>query len=111
MQSELKEEATGLNRVRARSNLAPVAYSLQAIKEERRWELWFDLLRWAGPSLDKAGDALNRQANFTLINGGVEMQGYWPIPQSQIDLSDGLMEQNPGWGTAEALFTSWMDYR
>jgi len=131
MQSELKEDATGLNRVRTRSNLAPVGYSLRAIKEERRWELafeflrWFDLLRWSGPSLEEAGDALNKQAGFTLINGGVEMpyiqfnfkarlkemQGYWPLPQSQIDLSNGLMEQNPGWGTAEALFTSWMDYR
>ena len=54
MQSELKEDATGLNRVRARSNLAPIAYSLEAIKNERRWEFafesirWWDLLRWSG---------------------------------------------------------------
>ena len=32
MQSELKQDATGLNKVRARSHLAPVAYSLEAIK-------------------------------------------------------------------------------
>lgn len=126
MQSELKGDATGLNRVRARSNLAPVSYSLQAIKNERRWELafesirWWDLLRWSGPSLDEAGDALNGQKGFTLLNAGVEVQmvnfdykarlkqtqGYWPIPQTEIDLSDGLFEQNPGWGP-EALFTSW----
>jgi hypothetical protein len=126
MQSELKEDATGLNRVRARSNLAPVAYSLQAIKNERRFELafesirWWDLLRWSGPSLDEIGDALNRQNGFTLINAGVvvpmvqydykarlkKTQGYWPIPQTEIDLSKGLIEQNPGWD-ASAQFTDW----
>lgn len=126
MQSELKEDATGLNRVRARSNLAPVGYSLQAIKSERRWELafesirWWDLLRWSGPSLDEAGDALNKQQGFTLLNAGIEVpmvsfdykarlkqtQGYWPIPQIEIDLSGGLFEQNPGWDS-NALFSSW----
>lgn len=126
MQSELKEDATGLNRVRARSNLAPVSYSLDAIKNERRWELafesirWWDLLRWSGPSLDLAGDALNKQNGFTLINAGKvvsmvqydyktrlkETQGYWPIPQTEIDLSGNLLEQNPGWN-ASAYFTDW----
>ena len=130
MQSELKEDPTGLNLVRARSNLAPVAYSLQAIKEERRWELayefvrWWDLLRWSGPSLEEAGNALNKQTGFTLINAGIEMpmvnfnykarlqatQGYWPIPQTEVDLSDGLIEQNPGWST-EALFTNWNNFK
>ena len=126
MQSELKEDATGLNRVRARSNLAPIAYSLEAIKNERRWEFafesirWWDLLRWSGPSLEEAGEALNKQKGFTALNAGVEVpmvnfdykarlkqtQGYWAIPQTEIDLSDGLFEQNPGWGP-EALFSSW----
>ena len=129
MQSELKQDATGLNRVRNRSNLAPVAYSLEAIKNERRWEFafesirWWDLLRWSGPSLEEAGDALNNQKGFSLINAGVEVpmvnfdykarlketQGYWPIPQTEIDLSDGLIKQNPGWGP-KALFTSWNKY-
>jgi hypothetical protein len=130
MQSELKGDATGLNRVRARSNLAPIGYSLEAIKNERRWELafesirWWDLLRWSGPSLEEAGDVLNKQTGFTLLNAGVEVpmvnfdyksrlkqtQGYWPIPQTEIDLSDGLFEQNPGWGS-EALFTSWNRFK
>lgn len=126
MQSELKEDAAGLNLVRARSHLAPVGYSLDAIKNERRWELafesirWWDLLRWSGPSLEEAGDALNRQKGFTLLNAAEEVpmvvydykarlkqtQGYWPIPQTEIDLSGGLIKQNPGWGP-EALFTGW----
>lgn len=126
MQSELKEDATGLNRVRRRSHLAPVAYSLQAIKDERRYELafesirWFDMLRWSGPSLNEAGKLLNKQTGFTLINAAVETpmvsydyasrlketQGYWAIPQTEIDLSNGVLKQNQGWSTA-ALFTDW----
>jgi hypothetical protein len=126
MQSELKQEATGLNRVRARSHLAPLAYSLEAIQNERRYELafeslrWFDLLRWAGPSLENAGNALNKQNGFTVINAAVltpmvqydykarlqQTQGYWYIPQSEIDRSNGEIQQNPGW-TADALFKDW----
>lgn len=126
MQSELKEDATGLNRVRARSHLAPVAYSLDAIKNERRWELafesqrWWDLLRWSGPSLEEAGDALNKQTGFDVINAAqvVPMvnydykarlkatEGYWPIPQDEIDLSNGVLEQNPGWDQS-AMFIDW----
>ena len=126
MQSELKQDPTGLNRVRERSGLAPVAYSLEAIKNERRYELAFesirywDLLRWSGPSLDEAGDALNKQNGFKLINAAevVDMvkfdykarlkatQGYWPIPQTEIDLSDGVLEQNPGWEPT-AMFVDW----
>lgn len=126
MQSELKEDATGLNRVRARSGLAAVAYSLQAIKDERRWELafestrWWDILRWSGESLEEAGNLLNKQSGFTLINAAVEVpmvtfdykarlkktEGYWPIPQPEIDLSNGLLEQNPGWDIS-AQFVDW----
>lgn len=126
MHSELTEDATGLNRVRQRSHLAPIAYSLEALKQERRWEFafeslrWWDLLRWSGPSLEEAGDALNRQSGFNVINAATitpmvkydykkrlqATQGYWPIPQIEIDRSNGLLEQNPGWGS-EAQFTDW----
>ena len=126
MQSELEQTPDGLNRVRARSHLAPVAYSLEAIKNERRFELafenirWWDLLRWSGPSLEEAGLALNKQNDFTLINAAElkamvhydyaarlkQTQGYWPIPQTEIDLSNGVLVQNPGWDAA-ALFRDW----
>lgn len=126
MQSELKEDPEGLNRVRARSHLAPVAYSLDAIKQERRWELcfeairWWDMLRWSGPSLEEAGNLLNKQTGFDIINEATvvpmvqydykarlqETQGYWPIPQTEIDISNGVLEQNPGWD-ASTLFTDW----
>lgn len=126
MQSELEQNADGLNKVRARSHMAPVTYSLEAIKEERRWELafesirWWDLLRWSGPSLKEAGDALNKQNDFKVINAAVvvpmvhfdyaarlqKTQGYWPIPQDEIDLSNGVLKQNPGWD-ASAQFNDW----
>ncbi|MGC3977540.1 MAG: RagB/SusD family nutrient uptake outer membrane protein [Paludibacteraceae bacterium] len=127
MQSELKEDAAGLNRVRARSHLAPVAYSLNAIKNERRYELafealrWYDLLRWSGPTLEEAGNALNKQNGFTVVNAAAvvpmvqydykarlkETEGYWYIPQSEIDRSNGGIKQNPGWESADALFKDW----
>jgi len=126
MQSELKEDATGLNRVRARSHLAPVAYTLDAIKNERRYELafesirWWDLLRWSGPSFEYAGTMLNNQKGFNVINAAVvtpmvvfdykarlkQTEGYWPIPQTEIDLSNGVLTQNPGWN-ASAQFVDW----
>ncbi len=126
MQSELKEDADGLNKVRARSHLAPIAYSLDAIKNERRWELcfesirWWDMLRWSGPNLEEAGNLLNRQVGFNVINAAEmkpmvkfdykkrlqQTQGYWPIPQTEIDLSNGVIEQNPGWDPS-AQFTDW----
>jgi hypothetical protein len=126
MHSELTGTADGLNRVRARSGLAPVAYTLDAIKNERRYELafesirWWDLLRWSGPSLEEAGNALNKQTGFELINAAVVVpmvkfdykarlkatEGYWPIPQTEIDLSDGVLEQNPGWEPT-AMYVDW----
>lgn len=126
MQSELKGDNEGLNRVRARSGLAPIAYSLEAIKSERRWELcfeglrWWDLLRWSGPSLNEAAEALNKQNNFKVINAAVLVpmvkfdygarlrltEGYWPIPQDEIDISNGVVKQNPGWD-ASAQFNDW----
>lgn len=33
-------------------------------------------------------------------------QGYWPIPQDEIDISNGVLEQNPGWD-ASAQFSDW----
>lgn len=129
MQSELKEDAAGLNRVRARSHLAPIGYSLDAIKNERRWELAFesirywDLLRWSGPSLEEIGNALNKQTGFNVVNAAVvvpmlhynykerikKTEGYWPIPQTEIDISNGLITQNPGWDPS-AQFTDWNNY-
>lgn len=124
LQSELKEDPAGLNKVRARAKLAPIAYSLAALKKERRWELafealrYFDLMRWGD-----AADALAAQEGVAIKNKGIDTQmkgfgggyraryeatgGFWPIPESQVQLSEGVLVQNKGWGTADAEFTGW----
>lgn len=110
MHSELTETATGLNEVRARVGLDPVSWSLDALKNERLYELafeglrWFDLVRW--------GDVENPGKNYfgtpcNVMNSGVaavytntyrvETKGLVPIPESEIRLSNGVYEQNPGW--------------
>lgn len=124
MHAELAENAASMNRVRARVGLPPVAYSLQAIKNERRWELafeglrYFDLMRW-----QDAANALAKQEGVAIKNKGIDTKmkafgggyrarfeatgGFWPIPQSQIDLSEGVLKQNPGWGDASHEFPGW----
>jgi len=110
MHSELTETADGMNAVRARVGLPPVTYSLDALKNERKWEFafealhWFDLVRW--------GDVKKSTANYfgtdiDITNGGVaakytvkyrpETKGLVAIPESEIRLSNGIYEQNPGW--------------
>lgn len=96
------------DRVRKRANLATKTVSLDAIKEERRHELafeglrYYDLLRWHDEE-----EALAAVANVKVYNLNVEdtytstyrseTNGFLPIPESQILLSDGVLEQNPGW--------------
>lgn len=124
MHSELKQDAIGLNKVRARVGLSPVGYSLDAIKRERRWELsfeglrYFDIMRWG-----EAADLLSKQEGVAIKNRGVDAVmrgfgggyrarfnatgGFWSIPQSQIELSDGILIQNKGWVGADAEFIGW----
>jgi hypothetical protein len=104
-----------LDRVRGRVNLPPVSSTLENIKRERRFELafegvrYYDLLRWHD------WDALTvNQTGITIYNrmGRPQSQkksivfrpetgGFLPIPQTQIDLSGGVLTQNPGWEGAE----------
>ncbi|NGM65761.1 RagB/SusD family nutrient uptake outer membrane protein [Sphingobacterium sp. SGR-19] len=124
MHAELAEDNSGLNRVRKRVNLPEVAFSLAAIKRERRWELafeglrYFDLMRW-----HEAADALAQQEGVAIKNKGIDTQmrafgggyrnrfeatgGFWPIPSSQIALSDGVLTQNRGWGESTHEFPGW----
>ncbi|MFR9635422.1 MAG: RagB/SusD family nutrient uptake outer membrane protein [Rikenellaceae bacterium] len=109
MHSELAESADGLNKVRARAGLDAVSYSLDAIKSERMYELafegvrWFDLVRWG----DVEGSNNYYSSPITVSNAGVEAtysvsyrtetKALNQIPQSEIRLSNGVYEQNPGW--------------
>lgn len=61
------------------------------IKNERRWEFamegyrFYDLVRW--------GDAVSALGSLGYTN----RCRYYPIPQKAIDLSNGVLQQNPEW--------------
>lgn len=124
MHSELTETPNGMNKVRERVGLPAIGYSLDALKKERRHELafeglrWFDLMRWGDvvPALQKQiGQPINNlgvETTMKEFGGGFakryqETGGFWPIPKAEIDLSDGVLTQNKGWGTADAEFLGW----
>ncbi|MBL0356440.1 MAG: RagB/SusD family nutrient uptake outer membrane protein [Chitinophagaceae bacterium] len=94
--------AAQLEKIRARARggnnavLPPVAFVSQAqmrtaIKNERRWEFamegyrFYDLVRW--------GDALSALGSL----GYTDRCRYYPIPQKAIDLTGGVLTQNPEW--------------
>ncbi len=126
MHSELTDGAavidgkSGMNAVRARAGLKDVAYSLEALKKERRYELCFEAIRWN--DLRRWGDVaeiVKNQAGNKVLNEKYEgeyaftndyMQrynetdgGFFKIPEDQVTLSEGVLEQNPGWGAG----TNW----
>ncbi len=80
--------------------------ALQALMIERRLELaheghrFFDLVRW-GVAAEVMNEYLKvEQTKRTHLVGAVFVEGkheFFPIPQSQIDLGRGLIEQNPGY--------------
>ena len=106
MHSEITKTATGLNAVRSRAGLPAVGYSLDAIKQERLHEFafeglhWFDLIRWGD-----VNTAFND--SFPVRNSGSdgtytakyrpETKGLVTIPETEMRLSNGVYNQNPGW--------------
>lgn len=96
---------TCLNRVRDRAYKDAnhhVVVSKIKIMEERRLELalegqrYFDLIRQGTDVAKAAIDnvAVDPQFNVTFRT---ETLGWFPLPQSQIVLSNGSIKQNPGW--------------
>nr|WKN39685.1 RagB/SusD family nutrient uptake outer membrane protein [Tunicatimonas sp. TK19036] len=83
-----------INDIRARAGLAALtapANITEALRHEKRIELamephrWFDITRWGiGPEI--FGDRWNDRLNL------------FPFPQSELDRSQGLLKQNPGYG-------------
>ncbi len=123
MHSELTGTADGMNKVRARVGLEPVAYSLDALKKERRHELAFEGLRWGDiRRWHEAETDLAKQVGQTIWNKGQQTsmkdqgagyvarykatRGFFPIPKTEIDLSNGALKQNAGWD-GSANFSSW----
>lgn len=127
MQSELKEDVSGINRVRSRAGLEPIGtYSLAALQNERRWELcfegtrWNDIRRW-----HIAADALERQTGAKVYTNGAESRnvaqnggyaarykataGFQKIPENQVLLNEGKVEQNAGYTDASAEYNGWQE--
>ena len=127
MHAELSDGKTvyngksGLNAVRQRAGLPDIAYSLSSLKKERRYELCFEALRWN--DLRRWGDVsekVKNQVGNPILNQGIPgeyaftndfMQryndtggGFFKIPEDQVTLSEGVLEQNPGWGDG----TNWV---
>ena len=105
---------SGMNAVRARAGLPDVGYSLTALKKERRYELCFEAIRWN--DLRRWGDVseiVKNQVGNKILNEKYTgeyaftvdfMQrynatdgGFFKIPEDQVTLSEGVLEQNPGW--------------
>lgn len=124
MHSELTQTNTYMNLVRERAGLSGKEYSLVNLQNERRWELacegirWNDIRRWG-----IAAEVLERQLGQPIYTKGVpdinksfgggyaarynETQGFFPIPEAQILLSDGVLEQTVGWDSPTAFYSGW----
>lgn len=114
-----------MDAVRERAGLPSVAPTLENIQQERRYELafegirYFDLLRWYGKEAgtvikqSESGAVIYNMGTRTTINqdrGANYFEtidarvrntgGFLMIPQDQIDLSEGVLTQNPGWVNA-----------
>lgn len=114
-----------MDAIRTRAGLPSVAPTLENIQQERRYELafegirYFDLLRWYGKEAgvqikqNETGAAIfnigvrttinqDRGANYfeTIDQRVRDTGGFLMIPQDQIDLSKGVLKQNPGWVNA-----------
>lgn len=113
MHSELTGTVEGINTVRQRVQLLPLSgYTLEALKKERRYELateglrWWDLMRWGdaitvvpakqeGIKIKVIGYDRNYTSPF--ISRYAKTNGFFPIPKSQVILSNGILEQSTGW--------------
>ncbi|MFL5772036.1 MAG: RagB/SusD family nutrient uptake outer membrane protein [Flavisolibacter sp.] len=92
---KIRNRASG-NLGPSRAIVVPIPFTSQAqmrtaIKNERRWELalegfrFYDLVRW--------GDAVSVLGPLGYTNRA----RFYPIPQKAIDLSGGVLKQNPEW--------------
>ena len=121
------EGKSGMNAVRARVGLPAKAYSVDAIRMERKHELAFEGIRWN--DMRRYGKAycvaaLKTQLNQPIRNAGgawIVMKdqgagyearynatwGFRPFPASEVSLSNGVLKQNAGWTDSSAQYTNW----
>ena len=127
MLTELTGEAQWMNMVQRRAGVPQTAYSLTAVQNERRWEFaleglrFNDMRRWSGIDSGEnsyAAQALEAQNGKSITvrgKGGSQLKhmtngwakryhatnGFLPKPQSQINLMNGKLKQNPGWDLSD----------
>ena len=129
MATELTGDASYMNQVRKRAGLPETTYSWQAIKNERRFELAFeglrfnDLRRWSGinggesceaaQALESAKEgqkvyytsakpATMKHATSTWAKRYAETDGFIQIPDAEIQKVNNpeILKQNAGWGSS-----------
>jgi starch-binding outer membrane protein, SusD/RagB family len=96
---------TAINRVRRRANLADLKGLsgpdfLQAVLNERKWELAFEGHRWA--DLVRYGKLVEAVQGATMGNpiAAANIKAHhvlFPLPAREIQVSNGDLEQNPGY--------------
>ncbi len=115
MQSELKEDATGLREVQGRAGVAKTDYSVEELRKQRAIEFAFegvhfwDLMRYEKDGAYAARTIAANQNGAKVKNAGLEAttsfqasnfnakKGLMQIPNTQITLSGGVLTQNAGW--------------
>ena len=118
---------SGMNAVRARVGLPDKAYSVDALRMERKHELAFEGIRYN--DMRRYGKAyclaaLKTQLGQPIRNAGgdwIVMKdqgagyearynatwGFRPFPASEVSLSAGVLTQNAGWTDSSAQYTNW----
>ena len=130
MDAEINENMSSFDRVRARAGLPSRPLTVENLRNERRWELNFEGVRFEdmrryGESY--AVSALDKQEDVRVWNRGVEerntafrynggygqrykeTKGFVTIPYSQVSLSTGAIKQNDGWGS-QYDYIGWGNY-
>lgn len=133
MDAELNGNQASFDAVRARAGLASKPLTDENLRNERRWELAFEGVRYGdmrryGESYAVA--ALNKQEGVACYNSGVKgdnhasqfnggygtryskTKGFVALPSAQISLSASAgpeyqYAQNEGWGTSDSEFAGW----
>ena len=122
MLDELEGTVTGMNQLRARAGLKPYdSYTFERLQKERRYELCFegtrltDLRRWyrdqAGKIISDAQEGAFIEFRSNKVPGGwtnikgngiveryAKTRGFWMLSNAEIELSEGALEQTPGFG-------------
>ncbi len=133
MDAELNGNQASFDAVRARVGLPSKPINAENLRNERRFELAFEGVRFNDMrryGVDYAVAALNKQEGVQCYNSGVlgdnhaskfnggygtryqKTKGFVALPAAQLALSAGsgpeyAYVQNEGWGTSDAEFSGW----